>query len=187
MRSVFPKSLLWPVVAVFAVTLGACGAKEKSHGDKRKPDPGSANADGADGEVDGGTPADGTPSPAPSQPPPGSPPPSESYDRTVSPTLESIQSDLVNPFCVPCHSGESPAKGVDLSNLKKYVDGGPLTRDERLMIVPGAPDFSLIVRVLEDTQNPMPPIGNGLEIPPVKSAQKDSLKSWIQGLTATVP
>ena len=108
------------------------------------------------------------------------------YDQVTEPNLASIQAHLVNPYCVPCHQSASDPGGLDLRDLTLFLSGGPMSRAGRLLIVPGKPEFSLIVRVVEDPSAPMPPALNILKIPAVKAAPLEALKTWIKGLPSPV-
>src|SRR5262249_53348261 len=54
-------------------------------------------------------------------------------------------------YCADCHGGSKPKAGVNLE-YKGLLSGG-----RRKMVVPGKPDDSPLVRVLEGTAKQMPP------------------------------
>ncbi len=76
-----------------------------------------------------------------------------------------------------CHSGSSPASGLDLSTGQAYVQlvGVTSLNDPSLKrIEPGSSAQSLVIRLLRRERLPvMPPTG------PIESAVIDSIAAWI--------
>lgn len=99
-------------------------------------------------------------------------------------TPDSIQTIFTNSCS--CHSGSSPAAGMDLSEGNSYafiVNVGsnacaPLDRVE-----PGDPDNSCIVQRIEGTVAPQMPLGGS----PLDPADIAKIRSWItQGAPGTI-
>jgi hypothetical protein len=103
----------------------------------------------------------------------------------VDPNAQSVQSNLINPYCTPCHKGADAPMGLDLSDVTIYTDGQPhgAWRGQGL-IVAGSSDSSLIVQIIStsDADSKMPPPDNTLGIPAVTADQLKGLSGWIDGL-----
>jgi mono/diheme cytochrome c family protein len=65
--------------------------------------------------------------------------------------------------CISCHSGASPASGIDISNLNSLRNGG--------YVVPFKPDESIIY--LSISSGSMPPAGA------LPAAERDSVRFWL--------
>lgn len=116
----------------------------------------------------------------------GRPPAVDGFSLTVEPTVQSIQRNLMDQYCVSCHSGATPPAKLDLTNLAVFADGehGHGGYHGRL-VVPAKPAESMLVIVMK-SMNPhdqMPPAGSG--IPRVKDEQLDAVRGWIGSLPAT--
>jgi mono/diheme cytochrome c family protein len=78
---------------------------------------------------------------------------------------------ILTKHCFQCH-------GKDPSQIKKKVkilDYAVLVGDQRKLVVPKSPDASLIVKRIEDPDNPMPPDDH----PPVPDGERKVLRAWI--------
>ena len=82
--------------------------------------------------------------------------------RDVAPVLKKS--------CVPCHSGQKPAHGLDLSTYALLMKGDKKGK----VVVPGKPASSRLATVLHGKPQPMPP---GDDLP---AAQTAKLESWIR-------
>lgn len=94
-------------------------------------------------------------------------------------TLESMQANVFDPFCVTCHAGASAPLGLRLdagSSFNNLV--GVRSRQSNLpRVAPGDPDGSYLVRKLEGSASegaPMPLGG-----PPLPQPTIDFLRQWI--------
>ncbi len=111
------------------------------------------------------------------------PPPESPYNRAVAANAESIQKNLIDPYCVSCHRGEQPSGKLNLENIAIYTDGR-IHGYPGKAIDPGSPPTCMIVMTIEETRanRKMPPPGNSLGIPLVEAAQLKALKDWIAEL-----
>ena len=100
-------------------------------------------------------------------------------------TPDSIQTIFTN-YCIGCHSGGSPAAGMDLSEGNSYdfivnvasSACAPLDRVE-----PGDPDNSCIVQRIEGTVMPRMPLGGS----PLAPADITKIRGWItQGAPGSI-
>lgn len=113
----------------------------------------------------------------------GGPLPENPYNRTVAANAESIQKNLVDPYCVSCHRGDQPPGKLNLENIAIYADGH-IHGYPGKAIDPGSPPTCMIVMMIEETHanKKMPPPGNSLGIPAVQEAQLKALTDWIAAL-----
>ncbi len=99
----------------------------------------------------------------------------------VAPTLADIQGQLLTPSCSfsSCHGGANPKRGLDLSNADASMAGlvgiaGEVPGSVR--VIPGDPDGSLLVQVLEGQ------VGDVRQMPPSFPVSVDvmtSVREWI--------
>ena len=107
------------------------------------------------------------------------------FHQHVDPTPESIQANLMTPFCAPCHGGAHPKVNLKLDTFVLYADGGfHSARVGASPISPGEPSKSLLVQVIKETrpERRMPPVNNSLGIPAVAPDQVQALETWISSL-----
>lgn len=105
---------------------------------------------------------------------------SEGSDIDLAPTLESIQANVFNPFCITCHSGAAAPLGLRLDAQNSYTAlvGVPSVQDGALFrVAPGQPDQSYLVRKLEGTA----PVGGRMPLggPPIPQENIDFIRQWI--------
>jgi hypothetical protein len=110
----------------------------------------------------------------------------DAHTVSCSPTPSSLSTDLFAGACNTsgCHGGSSAAAALDLSReqvAEQLVQRGAGTCDGWLLVAPGDPDASLLVRKLEGNVpegcgDPMPPTG-GLPAELVRC-----VRDWIAGL-----
>ena len=131
------------------------------------------------------------PEPEPPQTPPDEdkqPPPKETphFGLTIQPTLESIQKDLIDVYCISCHTGNTPPAKLNLVDLGKFTDPHAGHNDPNgyhgRLIVPGKPQDSMLHIVIKSTRarDQMPPSTSG--IPVVTAEQIESVDKWITSL-----
>jgi WD40 repeat protein len=87
-----------------------------------------------------------------------------SYAKQVQP--------FFTKYCVECHDAKAPDGGISLENYKGLMEGG----DHGKVLVPGKPDQSRIVRMVEGKSGP--------RMPPKKSTQPPKediplLRAWV--------
>ena len=112
----------------------------------------------------------------------GEPQPQPQYGLAITPDVESIQKDLVNVYCVHCHSGRRPPEKLDLTDLASYADGSVHEGGyPRPLIVPSKPLESMFYLVIKSTgRDQMPPANSGL--PHATPQQQKAVKEWIGSL-----
>jgi WD40 repeat protein len=86
------------------------------------------------------------------------------YSRQVRPFFEK--------YCVECHAGQDPDGGLSLESYKGLLAGG----DHGKVLVPGKPDQSRLIRMVEGKTNP--------RMPPKKATQPKPedialLRAWV--------
>ncbi len=181
--------------AVGMATAFACSHQAKEKAQRNPPGPASqppttdgdanpGNPDGAssDDSADAAVPTtdgtDGNAGKEPGKTPKNEPSP---YIKTVSPNAESVQKDLIGPYCVPCHQGPSPAGKLALSDVALFADGGLHGYVGARPITPGSPSASVLIQVLttQTSRHRMPPVGNSLGIPDVMPSQLKAFQDWI--------
>ncbi len=87
-----------------------------------------------------------------------------SYARDIKPFLAR--------YCVECHPGDHPDGGLSLDSYKGIVAGG----EHGKALVPGNPDQSLLVRVVEGTGRPPMPPKKARQPSP---AERALLRKWV--------
>jgi mono/diheme cytochrome c family protein len=90
----------------------------------------------------------------------------------AAPTYSKDVAPFLKKYCVDCHNSNKAKAGFDLETYDSLVGEG---KKGRAAVVPGNPDKSRVVMVLE---------GNGKQMPPRKSPQPDKkevakLRDWI--------
>jgi len=104
----------------------------------------------------------------------------EGGEVPLAATLESIQANVFNPFCVVCHAGANAPLGLRLDAGNSYSNlVGVRSRQVGSLqrVAPGDPDASYLIRKLEGTQSQgerMP-----LRAAPVPQATIDFVRQWI--------
>jgi hypothetical protein len=88
------------------------------------------------------------------------------YARDVKP--------LIATACVQCHSSEKPKGGLRLDTAANAMKGG----DSGNSIIPGAPDKSLFIQLLEGAHDDIPPMPYKRN--PLTREQTALLKQWIK-------
>lgn len=95
------------------------------------------------------------------------------------PTLEALQANLFNPFCVTCHAGAAAPLGLrlDAGNTFNNLVGVQSRQTGLLRVEPGNPDDSYLVRKLEGTasEGGQMPLGG----PPLPQSTIDFARQWI--------
>jgi len=75
----------------------------------------------------------------------------------LNPTFSSIQSNILIPKCLDCHSGPTAKQGVRLDSYEEIMNSPDL------LIVPEFPDFSMLYMVISGAVGTtMPPDSPGL-------------------------
>lgn len=91
-----------------------------------------------------------------------------SYAKDVRPFL--------NRYCVECHKGNNGKAGVNLESYESLMKGG---KRGRQLLVPGQPDKSSVVMVVEGK--------GGRKMPPKKAPAQPTakeigvLRAWVEG------
>jgi len=102
-------------------------------------------------------------------------------------TLESIQANVFNPFCVTCHAGASAPQGLrlDVTNSFTNVVGVPSSQVSLLRVDPGNPGQSYLIQKLEGSASvgAQMPLGG----PPVPQMTIDYVRQWIVDGALPVP
>ena len=99
--------------------------------------------------------------------------------------FQKIQGSVFDPVCNLCHSGETPAQGLDFSAaFSRSVIGMPSTeRSDLLIVKPGDPDSSYLIWKLEGR-----PGIEGQRMPwgmmPLPEEQIRMFREWIRLLGA---
>src|SRR5262245_45629324 len=95
--------------------------------------------------------------PAAAQPP--------SYAKQIKP--------FFTRYCVECHSGPDAESGLALETYRALMEGGR----RGAPLVPGKPDASLIVRMLERKQKPVMPPPKAKQQP--TAAEVALVRAWV--------
>jgi hypothetical protein len=82
-----------------------------------------------------------------------------SYSRDIAP--------IFKPHCESCHSGPSPAGGLNLTSREGITKAGLITSD---------PIKSLLIRRVTGAQGPQMPMGQ----PPLNASDQAKLKQWVR-------
>lgn len=159
-------------LVVLGAMLASLAACMKASGGRANPTP-SAQPDPAP------PPTYPNPEPSPSPLPPA-------FGLHVDPTVGSIQSNLMDIYCVSCHAGASPPRGLDLTDLDKFLPPNNPHSDPNgyhgTLIAPGNPSRSMLLMVMKSTRSDqMPPPTSGF--PPVTDDQLQSVEEWITSLS----
>ena len=108
--------------------------------------------------------------------------PVELSTTSAPPTLVDVQERVLTPSCAfsACHGSEGPKRGLDLSSvdasLEHLVDV-PAEEEGWVRVVPGSPDDSMLLTVLEG------PVGTAQQMPPGFALDADSIalvRAWIE-------
>ena len=95
------------------------------------------------------------------------------------PTLEALQANLFDPFCITCHAGAAAPLGLrlDAGNSFNNLVGVPSRQTGLLRVEPGNPDDSYLIRKLEGTasEGDQMPLGG----PPLPQSTIDFARQWI--------
>jgi len=94
-------------------------------------------------------------------------------DAPEAPNFVDHVQPILRDSCLACHRGSRAKNGLDLSSVQKILAGG----SSGAAVVPGDPDGSLLLQVVEHARQPfMPPDDDQLE-----ATQRATLRAWIQG------
>lgn len=162
------------IAAVWALlaTGVSCERTTKRHETPRDPDPVASTAP--------------TPEPASTPAPtPSATPDAPRFGLTVDPTLESIQTNLLDVYCVRCHQGDDPPRKLSLTNLSQFVPPNHVHDPNGYhgtLVAPGRPGDSMLYIVMSSPRaaQQMPPPTSGL--PLVTEAQLQAVAAWITAL-----
>lgn len=92
---------------------------------------------------------------------------------TATPRQISFAQDVLPVFrnaCAMCHGQAISLKGVSLASYQALMD----SQNKLSLFVPGNPDESLLIKVLEGKATQMPPSG------PLSKEQIELIRSWIK-------
>lgn len=113
----------------------------------------------------------------------------EGGDVPLAATLESIQANVFNPFCIVCHSGAGAPQGLRLDANNSFSSLVGVSSEEDgsvLRVEPGNPDQSYLVQKLEGTAavgGRMP-----LDAPALPQSTIAVIRQWIaDGALPTAP
>lgn len=98
----------------------------------------------------------------------------------LAPTLESIQANVFDPYCIVCHSGANAPLGLRLDSSSSYtslVSVRSRQAGSLFLVDPGDPDRSYLVRKLEGNASDggQMPFGG----PPLPQSTIDFVRQWI--------
>jgi hypothetical protein len=104
----------------------------------------------------------------------------EGGDLPLAPTLDSIQANVFDSFCIGCHSGAAAPQGLRLDAANSYVNLVGVPSQEvasQMRVEPGNPDGSYLIRKLEGTatEGGRMPLG----APPLPQSTIDFIRQWI--------
>jgi mono/diheme cytochrome c family protein len=88
-----------------------------------------------------------------------------SYGRQIAP--------IFALHCNGCHSDENPSSGFRTGSYRGLMHGGTIGDD----IVPGKPDSSILVQLIEGVRGPEQQMPNGAR--PLHSSQIQLIRNWI--------
>lgn len=114
---------------------------------------------------------------------------SEGGDIPLAATLESIQANVFNPFCIVCHSGAGAPQGLRLDANSSFSNLVGVASEEDsavLRVDPGNPEQSYLVKKLEGTAS----VGGRmpLDAPALPQPTIDIVRQWItDGALPTAP
>lgn len=93
-------------------------------------------------------------------------------------SFENVSKRILVPKCLICHSEAGQASFLDLTTRQKIFD----LRDEDFFgekfLDFNAPEKSYLIKIIEDEEEPMPPVWSGLKR--LTKEDVDLLKGWIQ-------
>lgn len=114
------------------------------------------------------------PLPIPSVTPTPLPTPTESPQApvVVDPTFNSIRSVIFEKKCTSCHNVGSSAEKVPLTNFNDLINS------PRELVLPGDPDESGLVLVVERTDRKMMPPPSSGQLP-LTGVEKRAIRKWI--------
>ena len=99
---------------------------------------------------------------------PGAPP-----KPPLTATFASIKESLIVPKCITCHNPTGKAKNIKLDAV------GDLLVGQNILVVPGKPAASKLVRVITPgARHPMPPPNKGT---PLTDAEVAQITDWVAG------
>ncbi|PWB71572.1 MAG: hypothetical protein C3F15_12510, partial [Holophagae bacterium] len=77
---------------------------------------------------------------------------------TSAPTLTQIQTEIFTPRCIACHGGGSPEAGMNLEQGQAHANlvNVPATTQSGTRVIPGNPDNSVLVIMLEGGHRNLP-------------------------------
>jgi hypothetical protein len=94
-------------------------------------------------------------------------------DPQAPPNFVDNVQPILRASCTSCHRGSRAKNGLDVTSVAKLLSGG----SSGAAIVPGDPDGSLLLQVIEHTREPfMPPDEDQLD-----EASRATLRAWILG------
>ncbi len=121
-------------------------------------------------------PGPGTNPPNPVPPRPPAPPQTSPLEATFA----SINSNVIVPKCVQCHSGADPKGDVDLSSydaIIKHMD----TEADTDLVRPSDSEKSLLYIVIRDEEMPRKKDIKAGKAIPVTPEELEAIKAWIDG------
>ncbi len=124
----------------------------------------------------------------PNPPAPNPPVPAPTFGQIVAADQESIQTKLLNHYCVACHRGATPAANLNLESLTPYLTGELGANGYRgVLLFPSRADVSTLKLVMahHESYSAMPPTDNALKIPTVTAQQVEAVSTWINGLKSS--
>ncbi|MCG5547698.1 c-type cytochrome domain-containing protein [Halorhodospira halochloris] len=96
----------------------------------------------------------------------------EDPDRDPDAVTYSQVSRIMQNQCVHCHSRHNDLGGLDLSSYDALMEGG----DSGAVVEPGEPQESLLVLMLDGSEEPLMPLG-GPELP---QSDIDTISKWVE-------
>lgn len=104
----------------------------------------------------------------------------EGGNLPLGPTLEAIQANVFDPFCITCHAGAAAPQGLrlDRDNSFSNLVGIPSSEASSILrVAPGDPDNSYLVQKIQGTASSgqQMPLGG----PPLPQATIDVVRQWI--------
>ena len=103
----------------------------------------------------------------------------EGGDIPPAATLESLQANLFDPFCVVCHAGAAAPLGLRLDSANSFSNlvGVRSRQTSLLRVAPGNPDQSYLIQKLEGSasEGEQMPLGG----PPLSQELIDYARQWI--------
>jgi hypothetical protein len=183
----------------FSIIVGACGT-DRNKEDRSEASPEPSASQSAQLTAKPSEPAAGLPSTSPSPSPTDLSPrpdpngsaspeplpsptvgPSNEPENSLKPTIESIQTSLINKKCLSCHQSALETNGwVDLRDLRENISAFPGRNPElnraRATIMTGCPDYSILSLSLKNGTMPPAPA------PHISTADIALVDTWIRSL-----